>query len=193
MSKYLFIFALVSLFAVSTTSYTGAWNSHLRLLVHDTEPLNGGVAIAGWVIAPNISSSPSKWLVIAGPRFAGEIWWVELMGGVVLNEGAAIPLLDVRGNLSLRPINVWTNLQWINPSRNLREESALYWYFEGNYPILNKFSLGLETENMIQKNANDFSFGPHVTLGLGTTTLITAYQFHFNGDQALWLRVVFNF
>ena len=167
--------------------------THFRLLIHDTEQFNEYVGLAGWVVVPNITTQPSQWLVVAGPKFFQENCWWEIMSGAIIQDGAAAPLLDVRADFSVfKPLNFWVNLEWIDPTQGIKT-SSFYSYFEGNYSLLKTFSVGFETENVHQSGDDILSIGPHIGMHLSAMNLIVAYQLHYRESNVVWLRAVLNF
>lgn len=173
-----------------------------RLLVHGHKEIGQGFGVAGWVVAPNITSAPSKWLLIAGPRYDGTGWNLELMAGAVIVAGEGKALIDARLELTPKlwsvPVYSWHNLQWIRTGG----AGTLYWYSQLDYVLPKGIGLlGAETENSydFMAKSGDFSVAPHAVLPLGDHfALIAAPQFHFSevGEYTsfqMWLRAVINF
>jgi hypothetical protein len=175
---------------------------NVRLLVHGHKEIREGFGVAGWVIAPNITSAPNKWLVIAGPRYEGQGWNIELLAGAVIVNGVGKALVDTRLELTPKlfnlPIYTWHNLQWIASGG----KGTLYWYSQLDYVLPKGIGLlGVEIENSydLEARSGDFSVAPHAVLPLGDHfALIAAPQFHFSevgkytGFQ-MWVRTVVNF
>jgi hypothetical protein len=188
----------LALFALALVipSVAIAGDDNLRVLTHFVEDVGGedGWEMAGWMIAPNITSAPEKWVALAGPRYQQDDWWVEVMGGAVVNDDKATPLFDVRASYErFKPFTLWTNWQWIDPGAGSGQ--ALYAYVQGDYWVVPKrLALGLETENTFKDGGEDaVSWGPHLIVPVGKLTLVGAYQFHQTGDDQFWLRAVLSF
>lgn len=195
------ILIIAVLFATTFTFNTAQADTtfNTRLLMHATHQNieNTGVGIAGWLVAPNITAAPDKWLGLIGPRYDSEGWNLELMAGSVINQGEATALVDFRLELTPGlfdlPIYIWGNLQWIDTGA----KGTLYSYLQIDYKLLASIGLiGLETENATPLGEEgDWAVGPHLVIPLGKRfALIAAYQFHFGAGegQQFWLRAVAN-
>jgi len=190
------LFVVLSLIAHETK----ADDFNTRILLHDQHTVaESNFGVAGWVIAPNITSSASTWLTIAGPRYDGKGWNVELLGGTVISDGEGKFLLDTRLELTPKfgdvPIYSWHNLQWINTGGS----GTVYWYSQVDWVIpLGLGLLGIETENTFNTSNDNWSIAPHIALPLGNhITVVVAPQVHFNGDAEyaefqFWTRLVLN-
>jgi len=173
---------------------------HTRLLIHSHRTIREtNFGIAGWIIAPNISSSPNTWLGIAGPRYNGYGWNAELLAGVMFNSGDANALADLRVELTAKfwgvPLYSWDNFQWINTGKS----GTGYWYSQLDWVVPSEVGLlGVETENTFNASACDFSIAPHAVLSLSEHfVLVTAPQLHFDLDGhytglQVWIRAVIN-
>lgn len=184
-----------SLFAEAASAQT---SGNVRLLLHGTSQTDSTFGVSGWVIAPNVTNAPDKWLAVIGPRYNGSGWWLEVMGGTVVQQGKSTPLIDVRANLGkVGPFTAWTNVEWIDFTKG--SGSAAYLYFEIDLPqidvpLIGSVLAGLETENLFEFSGNDdVSAGIHLKTPLGKMVVVTAYQLHFAGENQLWTRVVIDF
>jgi hypothetical protein len=199
MYRIIVVLALViSLFhAVAQAEET----SHVRLLLHGTNtPDSSNIGVAGWVVAPNLTSSPSTWLAVVGPKFASQdtagVWkstWIEIMTGAIIEDGARTELIDIRAKFpNFFGITPWTNLQWVNFSEGFN--GVFYAYFELKRAIIkNILMFGLETENTFKPNAkDDLSVGIHANFSLGAFNIIPAFQWHKNTPNQFWFRVLIN-
>lgn len=186
------------LFAFASTAKADDFNT--RLLVHGHKSVaKSNWGVAGWVIAPNITSSPSTWLTIAGTRYDGKGWNTELMAGTVVSDGTGKFLTDARLELTPNlwgiPVYSWHNVEWINTGAR----GTMYWYSQLDWVVpLGLGLIGVETENTFGADGADWSIAPHIALPLGNhITMIAASQAHFNGDGEytefqFWTRLVLN-
>lgn len=162
--------------------------SNFRILLHSTKTINGNFGIAGWVVAPNITNNPQKWVGIAGVRYETESFWAEFMGGAINERSNLTGLLDARQNFTqLKPITFWANEEW-----TFGQARSFYFYIQADYWIAEIFAAGIETENtVLKKNGEDnLSYGPHIVLPIGKMTLIGAYQYHNKSNDQFWMRLV---
>lgn len=161
-------------------------DTNTKLLLHGTKPIAEGSQwqAAGWVVIPNLS----KTLMVAGPRYQQESWWIEAMAGTVVADRQGAFLLDVRASYDrLDPLYIWGNVEY-------RPDNG-YWYLyaDMNVRLATIGFLGLETENdLFASQPNDMSYGPRAVIPFGQLTLIGAYQFH-SGDNQVWIRSVVSF
>jgi hypothetical protein len=167
--------------------------ANVRLLVHGTKQLEESPwGVAGWVIAPNVSLLSDRWIGVVGPRFAAKDSWVEIMGGLVIQQGVQAPVIDVRASSrALAPIVAWTNLQWTAAAE---PRPALgYGYLMVDYAVPGGLGLvGLETENYFPDGGEaDLGGGPHLVATFGELSLVFAYQFREAADQS-WIRMIVN-
>jgi hypothetical protein len=191
MNKRLIVLAAVlfGFFPVSVSAQSG----NFRLLLHGTKQVSEGLDEmywAGWVVAPNATSKPNKWLILTGPRLEGKNWWSEFNFGAFVEDGEAQTAVDIRTNWPFwRPFSLWTNFTVYDDG----EGESIYFYGEVDHLWPSGFAVGLETENNFpNKSSNDMSFGPHVKFPMGHAAAIHAiYQFH-NGEDQLWFRLVMN-
>ena len=190
------ILAVAVLFMFNTAQAKTTFNTRILLHATHTNIEDTGFGIASWVIAPNITSSPTTWLGIVGPRFDGEGWNLELLAGAVIDSGIATPLIDIRFELTPKlfdvPLYVWGNMEVID-----FDGPKIYSYLQIDYKLPAGIGLvGVETENVVPLGKEgDWSVGPHVVFPLGKHfAMIAAYQFHFgaSSDQQFWLRAVIN-
>jgi len=187
-------------FLFTTATASAQTSNHIRLLFHGTTHADStGFGMGGWVIAPNITSSPDKWFAVTGPRYNGSGGrWLEVMGGAIVQKGESTPLIDVRANLGrVGPLTAcWTNVQWIDPAEG--SGSAAYLYFEVDVPVpIVGGVFGLETENLFKfSGKDDVSAGIHLKTLLGSMIIVTAFQLHFFEEKKksqLWTRAIINF
>lgn len=190
--KYLTIFFILIMPLVASAETT----NHVRLLLHGHHAVEeSNFGIAGWVIAPSITDVPDKWIGITGPRYDGEGWSLEFMAGAVISGGEATSLIDLRIEFTPdfwgAPIYVWGNAQLVDLTF---EEVGGYGYLQIDYVLpLGLGLIGLETENSYHSGPDDWSIAPQLVLPLSDHfVLVGAYQFHLDGSQQLWLRVVLN-
>ena len=198
MKNVLTIALLLFLFAFTSTAKANDFNT--RLLLHGQHAVaESNFGVAGWVIAPNITSSPSTWLTIAGPTYKGQGWNMELMGGAVISGGEGKFLLDTRlertPELLGIPVYTWHNFQWINTGG----PGTIYWYSQLDWVVpLGLGLLGVETENTFSADGANWSIAPHIAIPLGNhITVVAALQAHFNRDGnyigfQFWTRLVIN-
>ncbi|MFZ2189338.1 MAG: hypothetical protein WA057_00190 [Candidatus Magasanikiibacteriota bacterium] len=186
--------ALLSLVLFSSIAQAETYNT--RLLLHGHKTVGEGFGVAGWVIAPNITSVPNKWVTLVGPCYDGQGWGVELLAGAVVSGGESKFLVDVRITFTPKffgiPLNTWHNFQWIRTGGS----GTGYWYGQVDWVLpLGLGLLGTETENTFNVSGNDWSVAPHVVISFGDHfALVFAPQAHFNargytGTQA-WVRTV---
>lgn len=185
------LFLLFLLFSTTVQ----AQETHVRLLFHDTHTriADTPFGIAGWLVAPNITSSPGTWLSVLGPRYDGPGWNLELMGGGVITNSEVTPIIDLRLDLTPDllgvPVYGYVNTEWVDPG----DGNTLYLYAQLDYVMPRGIGLvGLETENSWQGGSDTLSVGPHIVVPLGQLAFVTAYQIHRGTDQ-LWIRCVINF
>jgi len=193
----IFAAVLVALLLFSGSA-NAATSTHVRLLLHGTHTNidDTGFGIAGWLIAPSITDAPSKWVGLLGPRYDGDGWNVELIGGGVIQNGDTTPLVDMRLELTPElwdvPLYAFSNLQLIDPG----DKNALYVYQQVDYVLPAGIGLlGVETENVFGPEDDMVSIGPQVVVPLagGRFVLVGAYQFHLGNQSQFWLRSVVNF
>ncbi|MFH2097350.1 MAG: hypothetical protein ABII24_02305 [bacterium] len=170
--------------------------TNTKLLLHATQPVTEESIwqTASWVIVPNFTS-PSKAVIVAGPRYQAKDWWVETnVGALIVEPGQVgqrerLTIFDLRASFdALDPIHFGVNMQQI-PSKE-------YWYtyLEVNYRL--PFCLvGIETENDHPLGQDNLSIGPRMVLPLakGNMVLVGSYQFHDRGEDQVWFRTVINF
>ncbi|KKQ27503.1 MAG: hypothetical protein US42_C0008G0014 [Candidatus Magasanikbacteria bacterium GW2011_GWC2_37_14] len=193
-----FIIMLLLLMLFAGVAQAETYNT--RLLIHGQKTVGESqFGVAGWVIAPNVTSS-STWVNLVGPCYDGEGWGVELLGGMVVADGKGKLLLDTRLEFTPKlwgvPVYSWHNFQWVMTG----ETGTGYWYSQVDWVMpLGLGLLGVETENTFNSQGNDYSVAPHLALPLGDhLALVFAPQFHFNqvrdytGFQ-FWFRAVVNF
>ena len=74
------ILVLSALLGVFGQESAEAASEHVRVLIHGHTKPAAAWGVAGWLVAPSITDEANKWMVILGPRFDGDNWWVEVMG-----------------------------------------------------------------------------------------------------------------
>jgi hypothetical protein len=190
--KKLFGVALLASFFLSQVAHAET-SSHLRLLLHGYKTMyKSGLGVAAWVIAPDVPKSPSTWLGVIGPRYTGQGWWAEFMGGTIINQGHSTPLLDVRAEFSLlKPFYAWADIEWIDFTQGAK--SKFYWYLQMDLVIKGLGLLGVETENVHKRGNDDVSLGPHIVIPMGNIVFTGAYQIHRGGMSQFWIRVALHF
>jgi hypothetical protein len=193
MKRCALLVILIVVFFVPVPTFAGDVN--FRLITHFVEDVGAedGLGLSAWIIAPNLTGNSNKLVALVGPRHKAKNWWIELNGGVVVNDGDAKPLLDVRASFTkFKPFTFWTIVQWINP---IAGSDAFYVCVQSDYWVIPKrFALGLETENLFRNGENVISYGPHLIIPVGKVMLVGVYQYHNDsgGDQ-VWIRTVFTF
>lgn len=178
------VLGMFTSFPVTASAQSG----NVRLLLHGTRSItdNGFFGWNAWVVAPNVTSVPNKWLVVTGPRLQTDNWWTEFNAGTVIHDGETTPIIDIRTSWPLpQPFSFWTNFQFTD----LSSLSWSYTYGEVNYTLPGGFIVGIETENALPSK----SIGPHLVIPLGEAVIQVAYQFHEEGENQLWYRLVVNF
>lgn len=193
MRTFVVVLALV-LFAGVASAET--YNT--RLLLHGHKQVSNGLGVAGWVIAPNISSS-NNWVTLVGPCYSGEGWGAELMGGVVVTNEAGKFLVDTRLEFTPKlfsiPLYTWSNFQWVKTGGT----GTFYWYTQLDWVVPAGLGLlGVETENTFAIGGNDYSVAPQAVIPFGDHfALVIAPQAHFSAQgytgTQVWLRAVVNF
>lgn len=194
-----FLFAFVFLCSWSAVKADTTFN--MRLLVHGHRAIGeNGWGIAGWVVAPNITSNPKKWYGVVGARYDWTGANVELMAGALIEDGAGKFLLDLRWGLDPKfwgiPLLVWGNEQLID-----LKDWTIYSYLRVMYVLPKELGLvGVETEDLnLKDKPDDYSVGVHAIIPLAKFfAIIPAYQWHFTPGEGytgsqLWLRVVLDF
>jgi len=168
----------------------------LKLLFHGAKSIGDSTnfGVAGWLVAPNVVSVPDKWLMVLGPRYNGSDWWIETMGGFLIQGKEATSLIDIRAKFpNLGPITPWTNVEWIGLTKNEARSYYVYFHFEYFLPW-NIGNVGIETENVFKEVGDDIiSAGPHLAIPFSTATFVVAYQFHKKADNQVYFRMVVNF
>jgi len=168
---------------------------NVRILFHGQKTFGTSrFGAAAWAIVSNATRDPDELFIALGPRYDGDWWWVELMGGRVIKQGAGTSVIDVRASVKMPgSLTAWTNFQWIDPAGN----PALYGYLQVNRTFFDgAIAFGLETENIFGK---DLSAGPNVIIPLGNATLVFAQQLHLRaGNQTrwsyqTWFRLIWHF
>lgn len=174
-----------------------------RLLIHGHRAIGeNGWGIAGWIVAPNITSKPNKWYGVAGVRYDWTGANLEVMAGALVESGAGKYMLDIRWGLDPKilgiPLVIWNNEQFVDLSF---KEWYIYSYLRVVYVLPEGIGMvGVETENLNFKDKpDDYSFGVHAIIPIaGPLVLIPAYQWHFTPGEGytgsqFWLRVVLDF
>jgi len=177
-----------------------AEEGHFRLLIHTVQELgeDGGYGFAGWGLVPN-ARDRRKQVLVFGPRYTGNKWWIEAMPGVLLEEKSRDELeeseserttflLDIRASLDRIPrVAIWTNVEWI-------EGGSFYVYLEADHRVGEKVTVGLETENFFADGKNALSVGPHLTYSpVKQVKFMVAYQFYEEAESQVWTRMIINF
>lgn len=195
------LFITVLFLVVSVPSMASADDFNTRPMFHGHKSVTESAwGIAGWVVAPNVTSSPAKWFAIVGPRYDGAGWNIELLTGAIVDSGEGQCMVDARIGLTPElwgiPLDNWWNLQWFDTGGLGKG----YAYTRVDYVLpLGIGLVGLETENIFTEDSADWSVAPHAALPLGDHfVLIAAPQFHFNedGDYSgfqFWTRVLLDF
>lgn len=195
MKRYGFTAVVVLLSLVITAPSFAQTNSNIRLLLHGKKQVGkAGFGISGWVVAPNITNAPDKWVSVIGPRYDGNGWWLESMAGTVVQQGTSTPLFDFRTSLSkFSPFTAWSNIQWIDFTKGTN--SSFYGYLQLDYTLSGGIALvGLETENVLFREGKDMlSVGPHIIVPFNYMVIAMVYQFHKDEDNQFWTRMVVNF
>ncbi len=170
--------------------------SHFRLLLHGFAdvPDAHGFGLGGWVVAPDVSTAPGKWLGIVGPRYAQPTWNIELMGGAYVSDLEGTSVVDSRAELTaLMPFYAWANVEYIDLFAGAR--SQFYAYAQADFAVARRGAtlalVGVETEDLWGGGIDDVSVGPHLFVPLGPLVLQVAYQRHHGAPDALWLRALF--
>lgn len=203
LSLMVILFTPIIVIADTSSPPEDSLNYHFRLLFHGSQLLEGSnrFGLAGWVIAPDVTSKPNKWLGIFGPRFEERGFHVEVMTGCRIEQGKGVPLLDLRSGISPQffgnftkkkiPLALWTNIQWIDVSGS----NDLYVYFETNVILPYGLpAIGGETENILFLPGQDIvSMGGHMIFALGKMKIAGVYQAHRKTTDQVWLRMIVNF
>jgi len=189
------VLAFVICFLLASTVTQAQTDHSLKLLFHGVKSTGDsiGFGAAGWLVAPDIVNAPDKWLMVLGPRYDGPDWWVEVMGGFIMQGKERISLVDIRAKFpNIGPVTPWTNVEWIGFSKN--EARSYYAYFHFEYPLpWDIGKVGIETENVFKEvGDNVISFGPHLAISFGKTAFVVAYQFRKKANDRIYLRMVMN-
>lgn len=182
-------FLLILSSVIFTPAFAQTYN--FRLLLHGTKEVgNSNLGLATWVVCPNVSSNPQKWFAVVGPRYNGDNFWIEVMGGFFTEKGVSTPLLDIRVNSTHEEFSRFVNLQWINPGKF----NSFYLFSDINYRLpWDIGSIGIETEDNFGSSGTTLSMGPHLVMPFNKLTIVMAYQFHDPGSNQVWCRAIFNF
>ena len=170
-----------------------AQDGNIRLLIHAQAPADHGWTPSVWVISPNVAETPDKVVVLAGARSVHPKWWIDVLGGAVVDKDKTTPIVEFR--LSPPPLSehcsTWASARLVDPFG----QSKLYTYAQIDWSLPKGLGkIGIETENLDGSGSRDHSIGPHVIVPLGkSVTLTTAYQLHDTGDDQLWFRLKFEF
>lgn len=171
-------------------------SSHVRVLFHSQRAIKHDWGTAGWLIGGDITSNPSKWVIIYGPRYQQKSWWLEMLGGAVIEKGQKTWIADFRlSPPKLKPvISMWLNVRPYFPQAG--QIWQFYWYYQIDYSLPCTIGkIGLEIENLHRQGKDNLSVGPHLIVPVGTNFKIsTAYQWHraFEGNQ-WWFRCLTDF
>ncbi len=191
--RYLWMLVLVTAMFVPAGAFAQATTGSAAVLVHVTQkPREGQAGFAVWVIMPNLVHRWEKQLVVFGPRFEGEGWWIEPMVGTFLDPGAdspVRPLVDIRGNLKSGRWSAFSILQVVRPEGG----PDIAPYLEVNYNLTQKVLVGLETDNEFLPGPDTVSLGAHVGVAADDHLFVmAAFQKHRFGDDQFWIRLVWS-
>ncbi len=182
------LLTILAVFVLASSARATTTNT--KLLLHGASKEQGqGWGTAGWVILPNLGTPNSPTVVVAGPRFTAEGWWVEGMGGALVVDHEARALLDARAAYDrLAPIHFWSNVQLFP------DNGQSYVYVDTNVDVTTSLKLGVESENQFYLDApDDWSIGPRIVLPLGAMKLIATHQWHSQGGNVTWIRAAVDF
>lgn len=165
---------------------------HARARLQGTTAVDG-FGVNGVVELPSLSDDPSQVLALTGLAHVNGDTKLSLNLGGVVGLGEATGVVDARAALALtKNLDAWLNLRWTgfeDPSA-----SSIYGFAMVDFTLpgaLSFAAVGMETENVVTTESEDFSYGPNL---LVKPTKHVGFQASFQkhssvGDQA-WLRLV---
>jgi hypothetical protein len=161
--------------------------TNTKLLLHGASEAPGW-GTAGWLILPNLGQGSSPTVAVAGARYNASDWWVETMGGVLVEENNHRGLVDLRASYdNAAPVHLWSNVQ-LFPS-----DGQGYLYGDVNVDLTSFIRVGVESENSFFPGArDDWSIGPRFAIPFGDFAMIGAYQWHAK-ENVVWIRGVVDF
>lgn len=180
----LMVFSLV--FTISAE--IEAEETQSRVLFHGHREILKGWSMSAWSVFPNISQSRNS-LVVVGPSFYQENWYIEAIAGQVAKEqGRGSFLFNTRGFYKFTLFHAWAEVEYFP------EEKNLYWFAQLDrlIGVKGKFlgKIGVETENthFLKTGKNSLGLGPHLIFPVADNlTIITAYQWR-QGHEKDFIR-----
>ncbi len=184
------VIALVFGVMLNSVAASEPETTNTKIMLHGVKTYdNSHFGISGWLILPNPGNKAA--VAVAGGKYSGNNWWVELNFGAFVKENKGEALIDFRAahDKVFGPLNCFTNIQYYTRTNDWLT------YADVNCHIGTICLLGLETENMHfdEGQADDYGYGPRVVLPFSKHLIfIGAYQFH-SGPNQIWARAVLNF
>ena len=186
--RYFRVIFMVFSLIFAIFSETKAEETQSRVLFHGHREIYQGWSMSAWSIFPNISQDRNN-LIVAGPSFYQENWYLEIMAGKVIKEqGQSSFLYNIRGFYKSRLFHAWAEIEYFPEDQNL------YWFAQLDYPVSvqSRFlgKIGIETENthFLQNGESSLGLGPHLILPVADNlAIITAYQ-RRHGDEKDFVR-----
>lgn len=190
MKRLLPILVLVSLCIPHISS---ARINHSQLLLHGKRTIDDSShGIAGWIIATDMLDAPAPWIATLGHYYESKSWWVQVMGGVLIDQENTTPLVSIAAEFfNFEHSYAWTNIQLIADT----DDPQLYHYLQIDYKLPHDLAkIGLETENTFQSEGkSDLAWGPQLIITIGNLDLLAAYHPHVSQPDQFWLRSILNF
>ncbi|MDD5031917.1 MAG: hypothetical protein PHR36_02615 [Patescibacteria group bacterium] len=170
-------FFLVFPLILAIFSQIEAEETQSRIIFHGHREIHQGWSISAWSIFPNISANRNN-LVIAGPSYYQENWYIEGMAGQVVKEqGQGSFLLNIRSFYKSCLFHAWAEVEYFP------EEQNLYWFAQLDFPVnvrgdfLGKVGVETEDTHFLKAGKNSLGLGPHLIFSVADNfTIITAYQ-----------------
>ncbi|MDO8668498.1 MAG: hypothetical protein Q7K35_05435 [bacterium] len=164
----------------------------LRALAHFQLSITNGQAVAGWLVAPDLTKTePARFLAVGGWLFKEEENWKEIMaGGLFGTDGSVQPVLNLRSYSKTKQSDFYADLL-LKPDRCVASSYA-------TFPV-SKFRLGLETELTAGLNSGvkgDARLGPRLSFkipGADRLTITTSATFGIRGDTTIRTYLLYNF
>jgi hypothetical protein len=189
---YMLGIAAAAVMTFGSTAQADHPTFHARARLQGTTAVEG-FGVNGVVELPALSDSPGDVMALTGLAHVDGDRKLSLnLGGVVM-DGDARAILDARGAIPLTDsLDAWVNLRWTGFDDP--DSSDVYGFAMVDVTLPGKFSfasLGIESENLITSNSEDFSYGPNLLVKpTKSVGFQTSYQVHTNAGHQAWLRLV---
>lgn len=164
-----------------------------RTIIKTTIDLNKNVYIVNWLIGNTRLNTPNNLNLFSGIGYKQKTWWSEAMIQRQWSNIGNNLLLDFRFQKQFKN----KSTLYIEKSPFLNKQ-ALYHFFIFEKPLVYKFNIGAETENVFKRGQDSIGFGPRISRPLaiiGNTKISMTFSYRFRlykEPNELRLYLVFN-